>query len=76
MSLFEKCENVTLKVSDMHCGHCKAKVEAALKSVKGVRKVDVSLENATAKVEYRASETTPEALAAAVTGAGFRAEKI
>lgn len=75
MSLFEKCESVTLSVSDMHCGHCKAKVEAALKAVKGVKKVDVNLENATAEVSYHALETSPEALAAAVTAAGFPAKK-
>ena len=51
----------------MHCCHCKAKVEAALKAVKGVKKVCVDLESATAEVSYRASETNPAALAAAVT---------
>ena len=51
----------------MHCCHCKAKVEAALKAVKGVKKVCIDLESATAEVSYRASETNPAALAAAGT---------
>ncbi len=63
----EKCKTVKLNVSDMHCCHCKAKVEAALKAVKGVKKVCVDLESATAEVIYRASETNPAALAAAGT---------
>ena len=60
----------------MHCCHCKAKVEAALKAVKGVKKVCVDLESATAEVSYRASETNPAALAAAVTEAGFPAKGV
>lgn len=60
----------------MHCCHCKAKVEAALKAVKGVKKVRVDLESATAEVSYRASETNPAALAAAVTEAGFPAKGV
>ena len=74
--MFEKCETVKLNVSDMHCCHCKAKVEAALKAVKGVKKVRVDLESATAEVSYRASETNPAALAAAVTEAGFPAKDV
>ena len=49
------------------CTAAIAKVEAALKAVKGVKKVCVDLESATAEVSYRASETNPAALAAAVT---------
>ena len=60
----------------MHCCHCKAKVEAALKAVKGVKKVCIDLESATAEVSYRASETNPAALAAAGTEAGFPAKGV
>ncbi len=49
------------------CTAAIAKVEAALKAVKGVKKVCVDLESATAEVSYRASETNPAALAAAGT---------
>ncbi len=73
MGLFEKCETVTLHVSDMHCGHCKARVEEALKAVKGVKKVKVDLDSATAEVSYHPSETDGEALVAAVSAAGFPA---
>lgn len=58
------------------CTAAIAKVEAALKAVKGVKKVCVDLESATAEVIYRASETNPAALAAAVTEAGFPAKGV
>ena len=58
------------------CTAAIAKVEAALKAVKGVKKVCVDLESATAEVSYRASETNPAALAAAVTEAGFPAKGV
>ena len=49
------------------CTAAIAKVEAALKAVKGVKKVCVDLESTTVEVSYRASETNPAALAAAGT---------
>ena len=58
------------------CTAAIAKVEAVLKAVKGVKKVCVDLESATAEVSYRASETNPAALAAAVTEAGFPAKGV
>ena len=71
--LFAKKETVTLKVDGMHCVKCQARVENALKAVKGVKSVAVSLENGNATVEYAVGKTTPEALAAAVTAIGFAA---
>ncbi len=74
--LFEKAENVTLKIGGMHCKHCSAKVEATLKAVKGVKKVAVDLEKGSASVAYLPSKTNADAMAAAVVGAGFTAEVI
>lgn len=70
---FEKTENTVISVEGMHCNHCKAKVESTLKSVKGVKKFVVSLENASASVDYVASKTSPADIAAAITAAGFNA---
>lgn len=70
---FDKTENVQISVEGMHCNHCKAKVESTLKSLKGVKKFVVSLENATASVDYVASKTTPADIAAAITASGFNA---
>lgn len=69
--LFEKTEKAVLSVEGMHCNHCKAKVENTLKSVKGVKKFEVSLENAEAVIDYLPSKTDPESIAEAVTEIGF-----
>lgn len=45
---------VNLKVEGMSCGHCKASVEKALKSVPGVEKVEVFLQEGRATVEGNA----------------------
>lgn len=70
---FDKTENTVISVEGMHCNHCKAKVEAALKAVKGVKKFVVSLENASASVDYVPSKASPADIAAAVTASGFAA---
>ena len=70
---FEKAENTVITIEGMHCNHCKAKVEAAIKAVKGVKKFAVSLENAEASIDYVASKVSPEAIAEAVTASGFKA---
>lgn len=69
--MFEKKLNTVISVEGMHCNHCKAKVEATLKSLKGVKKFDVSLETASASVVYAEGKITPDEIASAVTNAGF-----
>ena len=71
--MFGKKETITLKVEGMHCVHCKAKVENALKAAAGVAAVTVSLEDAAATVTVRAGKTDAAALIAAVEAAGFHA---
>ena len=71
--MFCKTETVALKIEGMMCNNCKRHVEEALKAVKGVKKIDVSLENGEAAVEFQAGKTDGEALAAAVTAAGYKA---
>ena len=72
--MFEKKLNATLSVDGMHCNHCKAKVENAIKAVKGVKAVTVSLDTASAEIVYAEGKTTPEAVAEAVTKIGFNAK--
>ncbi|MBE6556012.1 MAG: heavy metal translocating P-type ATPase [Ruminococcaceae bacterium] len=71
--LFAKKENetTTLSVEGMMCGHCAARVEEALRAVKGVKKVTVTLEQKTVTVEASA-RVSRDTLAAAVTAAGYR----
>ena len=60
---------MVLKIEGMMCGHCKARVEKALKAVAGVETVEVSLENKTATVTGKAD---PALLRQAVIDAGYQ----
>ncbi len=59
-----------LIVEGMSCGHCKAAVEKALKSVEGVENAVVDLSNKTADVTLT-KEVSNETLSKAVTDAGY-----
>ncbi len=72
--MFDKTENTVISVDGMHCNHCKARVENALKALKGVKKFEVSLDNGSATVAYVAKKITPETIASAVTQSGFEAK--
>jgi copper chaperone len=61
-------------VAGMHCGGCVKSVTGAVSRVPGVKHVDVSLENNMAKVEFDGTLATPEAIVAAIEGAGFDAQ--
>ncbi len=65
--------NITLTVKGMSCGGCVRHVETALKKVPGVGTVAVDLAAGKATVEFDGAKTTPEALAKAVTAAGYPA---
>ena len=71
--MFEKKLTAAISVEGMHCNHCKAKVENAIKAVKGVKSVTVSLEAASAEFVYAEGKTTPDAVASAVSAIGFNA---
>jgi copper chaperone CopZ len=72
--MFEKKLTATLSVDGMHCNHCKARVENAIKAVKGVKSFTVSLESASAEIVYAEGKTTPESVAEAITAIGFEAK--
>jgi copper chaperone len=58
-------------VTGMTCGHCKAAVEKALKSVSGVNTVEVDLEHGKASVS--GNQVNPQALVTAVIEEGYGA---
>lgn len=65
---------VDLTVDGMHCKVCTDKVKSALQKVKDVKDVSVSLKEGTAQVSLEAaSEINAEALAKAVSDAGYTA---
>ena len=60
---------MVLKIEGMMCGHCKARVEKALKAVAGVETVEISLDDKTATVTGNAD---PALLRQAVIDAGYQ----
>jgi copper ion binding protein len=58
-------------VGGMSCGGCVASVTRAVSRLPGVRKVDVSLEQKVANVEYDETATDGTAIVAAIEAAGF-----
>lgn len=62
---------VTLKVEGMSCGGCVASVTRVLSALPGVSDAAVSLQGGTAKVTFDEARTDPQALRAAIEGAGY-----
>lgn len=60
----------TFTVEGMSCGHCKAAVEKALKSVDGVENAVVDLQSKTAEVTL-SNEVNDDVLKKAITDAGY-----
>jgi copper chaperone len=65
--------SLKLQVTGMHCGHCKMKVEQALKAVPGTFGVVVFLEEGEAEVDFDAAKATPALFVAAVEKVGYQA---
>ncbi|EEX11349.1 copper-translocating P-type ATPase [Ruegeria lacuscaerulensis ITI-1157] len=66
-------KEVTLDVQGMNCASCVGRVERALLAGQGVVSASVNLASETATVRYVAGSTTPEAIAALATAAGYAA---
>jgi copper chaperone len=66
-------ENTVINVDGMSCGGCVKNVTGALQAVSGVAQVEVSLEEKRASIEFDPSQTTRDALMAAIEDAGFDA---
>ncbi len=60
-------------VDGMSCGGCVKSVTRAVSRLPGVQKVDVSLEEKAATIEYDGAATNPAAIVAAIEAAGFGA---
>ena len=65
----KEATQTVLNVQGMACGHCAARVEAALLAVKGVKTAKVDLESAT--VSISAVGVSEDRLKKAVTDAGY-----
>ncbi len=63
-------EKVVFDVN-MHCGSCQQKIEKNIAFEKGVKAMEVSLENKTVSLTYDASKTSPEKLQASLVKLGY-----
>jgi copper chaperone len=62
----------TLKVEGMSCHHCTEAVTRAVRALKGVQHVEVSLQKRSAEVRYDESLLGEPELAAAIEGEGYQ----
>ena len=76
--LFEKKKNSDIRTvtftSNLHCSNCAKKVKENIAFEKGVKALEVSVENHSIKISYDASKTDVEKLAAAIRKLGYSAE--
>jgi len=62
-------QSLQLSIDGMHCGGCVARVTSTLKKLDGVEVLEVQV--GSARVEFDAARTAPEAIAAAIEKIGF-----
>lgn len=63
----------TIPVEGMTCNACVASVKKALKSMDGMEKVEVSLENRQVTFSYEADKVTPAQVRQAIDEIGYKA---
>ena len=63
----------TIFIEGMHCAHCSKRVEEALKAIKGVKSVEISLEEKKAEVILK-SDVKDEVLKQSIENIGFEAK--
>jgi copper chaperone len=61
----------TLRVPDMHCGHCKAAVESELSKIPGVGSSNADVEKGTVEVSYDEGMVSTGDLEGAIAEAGY-----
>ncbi|HAP67804.1 MAG TPA: copper resistance protein CopZ [Nitrospinae bacterium] len=62
---------IVLKIKGMSCQHCVVSISKALKDLKGVKDVKVSLEKGSAEVNYDDKLVTKTQMSEAVADAGY-----
>ncbi len=70
----KKVETIVFSVN-MDCQGCVDGITKELTFTKGVKNLDVSLENKTVKVEYRTDKTTPVLLKKAIVNLGYEVKE-
>ena len=65
---------IVLKIKGMSCQHCVVSISKALKDLKGVKDVKISLEKGSAEVNYDDKLVTLSQMKDAAADAGYTAE--
>ena len=68
-----KLQTATFAIGNMTCALCPVTVKLAMEGVKGVNSVQIDFDAKTATVVFDPAVTTPEAIAASSTNAGYPA---
>ena len=63
---------VTYQVVGMSCGGCSSGLSSKLFAVEGVELAEADHETSTAKLSYKAGQTTPEKIVSAIEKAGYK----
>ncbi len=63
---------VSFPVDGMTCGSCVASVKRALQALDGVTRIDVSLADRRARVQYAEGKVTPDSIVAVVRQLGYK----
>lgn len=69
----DKLKTVTIPVEGMTCSACVSRVKKSLRSLDGVTKVSVSLENRNTQVVYSAEKTSADEIVKAIDDLGYKA---
>ncbi len=67
--------NKIVKINGMSCNHCKLRVENALKSIKGVKFVEVNLEKRIASISLK-KNLSDDVIKETIEDLGFSVEEI
>ena len=76
MRIFKPKAEVVLEVNGMHCEHCSIAVEKALKSIEGVKRVDVDLKKKKAVIIAEPESVDISKYITKVKEAGYEAKQI
>ncbi|CAN5429326.1 hypothetical protein BH10PLA1_BH10PLA1_10770 [soil metagenome] len=74
MSAASDLTEAGLLISGMSCNKCVERVDKAIRSVPGVQTAQVDLKGGNAVVKFDPKSTNPQAVADAVTKAGYQAK--
>lgn len=61
----------TIRVPEIHCGHCKSSIEGALQPLDGVTTAEVDVDARTVAVTYEEAVVTRDALVEAIEAQGY-----